>query len=606
MANPRFRPADPDCNDMTPDPIAPPTVPQTAVSPRPRDDSPPAVWRFPAGSPDRSGWASALIGHPQRVLIKQNVKRTVWRIPDPEGAVYLKEFRPYGLLDRVLTALGRNPARREWDLLNRLWEWGLRHRPGRRVCPEPLTLGSGPGVAWLATREVPDSVSLADWLSERFPALSAAERSRALSALGAELSESLAALDGAGVSTLDLHPGNFLVGPGPSLTVLDLHQAGERRRLPGAAGAAPHGTRLAMVWMNHAVRPLLTAAERLRVWRGFAAAAAGAGGADTWPPAGRSEKAVLRELEALTDQFEERFHRRRDRRQDGSGKYFARVAPAAGWTGSVLLTHRPHGDLVGGAAERRFDRAAWRSALADPEALAAGGAVIKDSRSVRVARVSLPGLGLTAVCKSPRRHKWINELFDLFRPSRARRAWRVGHALLQRGLPTPLPLAVLERRSLGRVAGSLLLTEWLPDAADLDAVAAAVLPALPEPERSAVRCRLGRTLARLMRRLHDAGFTHRDFKGANVLVQDADGPAPRLSLIDMDGIALRGAVGDAERLRSLARLAVSSLAWPEVTDADRVRFLQAYLDGWGVSRPDWRGWWRRVRPLVAAKIARRG
>jgi len=68
------------------------------------------------------------------------------------------------------------------------------------------------------------------------------------------------------------------------------------------------------------------------------------------------------------------------------------------------------------------------------------------------------------------------------------RAWRLSHALLLRGVDTPAPLALVERRRLGWVAHSVLITRCADDALDLGSAVAG------EPERARA---VGAELARL-------------------------------------------------------------------------------------------------------------
>ena len=69
----------------------------------------------------------------------------LWRVPQPDGAVFVKEFHPHGRLDALLSKLGRNPARREWDLLCRLKNWAVEHRPDRPSCAEEASAPQASG-----------------------------------------------------------------------------------------------------------------------------------------------------------------------------------------------------------------------------------------------------------------------------------------------------------------------------------------------------------------------------------------------------------------------------------------------------------------------------
>ncbi len=135
------------------------------------------------------------------------------------------------------------------------------------------------------------------------------------------------------------------------------------------------------------------------------------------------------------------------------------------------------------------------------------------------------------------------------RRDRAARSYDVARALLARGVDTPEPLAVGRVGDEGwyvarRLEGAEQIRRWFlhRDGATSED------PSLPFTFEEVVAA-----LARLARKLHDAGVFFRDFTDGNVLVtRGAEGP--RLWLVDLD----RARVGDApvtafRRFRDLAR-----------------------------------------------------
>ncbi|MGB2976572.1 MAG: lipopolysaccharide kinase InaA family protein, partial [Phycisphaerae bacterium] len=103
----------------------------------------------------------------------------------------------------------------------------------------------------------------------------------------------------------------------------------------------------------------------------------------------------------------------------------------------------------------------------------------------------------------------------------------------------------------------------------------------PAAERRAV----ARRLAHLVRRMHDAGFSHRDLKAPNLLVSPAHGEAARPVLVDLDGLAYKGYVSEGRRAKDLMRLSVSLEEWGVARATDRLRFLRAYLAPAGAPAP---------------------
>lgn len=150
--------------------------------------------------------------------------------------------------------------------------------------------------------------------------------------------------------------------------------------------------------------------------------------------------------------------------------------------------------------------------------------------------------------------KPLNLLKDLFRPSRARRAYRQAYHLELLGLPTPRPIAVAQRIPLR----SYLVVEEVPGAVHLGQI---------QPDRQVIH-----RLAELIARLHNEGFSHRDLKETNILVDDRRRPW----LIDLDGVKFLDVVPGQRAARDLARLARAAAKLRGVTRADREAFLRVY------------------------------
>jgi tRNA A-37 threonylcarbamoyl transferase component Bud32 len=131
------------------------------------------------------------------------------------------------------------------------------------------------------------------------------------------------------------------------------------------------------------------------------------------------------------------------------------------------------------------------------------------------------------------------------------------------------------------------------------------------------RRRVTRRLAQMIRRLHVAGFSHRDLKAPNILVAPADGPGARPYLVDLDGLRALRWVSPRRRARNLMRLSVSLDEWGVARQTDRLRFLRAYLGRRGGPAPitvlgrqrgtpeparRLRRWWERIARLSRRKL----
>jgi hypothetical protein len=157
--------------------------------------------------------------------------------------------------------------------------------------------------------------------------------------------------------------------------------------------------------------------------------------------------------------------------------------------------------------------------------------------------------------------------------TKAAKSWRVARALTAAGLPTPEPLLLLEAEHAG--GASIFVCRHLGDRVEA---------------RYLLRARHARrereefpgldfdafvdATAALARRLHDAGFWHRDFSIGNLLVRlpAASGEPLEIALVDLNRCRSGRAVSRGERMRDLARLKLDFAA-------DRRRLLAAYFGG---------------------------
>ena len=98
--------------------------------------------------------------------------------------------------------------------------------------------------------------------------------------------------------------------------------------------------------------------------------------------------------------------------------------------------------------------------------------------------------------------------------------------------------------------------------------------------------------------MHDRGLAHRDLKAANLLV----GPAGDVTFIDLVGVRARRAVSFRLRVRDLTRLNASFVNSPQLTDEDRKRFLETYLQTGLRRSPDWDVWWTAIAERTRAKV----
>jgi hypothetical protein len=186
-------------------------------------------------------------------------------------------------------------------------------------------------------------------------------------------------------------------------------------------------------------------------------------------------------------------------------------------------------------------------------------------------------------------------LSDLFNGSRAERARMGAERLRAAGIPHPETLAIAERRRLGLVAESFLITRFIDGAEPLP-VALHELRGDPRARRA-----LAFAVGDAIGTLHAAGLDHSDLKHSNLLVM----PDRRVALLDLDSLARPRRPRWRRRVRALGQLeAFASDLYPWLPRTDRARFLSAYLRREPALREHRRELVRCVRVWVERRLAR--
>ena len=155
----------------------------------------------------------------------------------------------------------------------------------------------------------------------------------------------------------------------------------------------------------------------------------------------------------------------------------------------------------------------------------------------------------------------FKKIKTLLASGKAVKAWHGAAACLVRKVPTPLPLAYLERRECGIVAESYFVASRVDGALEIRNL----LRTLPPDDLS----RLLAALARFLVFAHNQGILHLDLSDGNVLGRSSSPGAYDFFLIDTNRIRVRREVPLLVRVRNLVRLGV-----PPAYQDD---FLRLYL-----------------------------
>lgn len=554
---------------------------------------PGSAWNEPAAQ----GWE----------CVKRNSSRSVWRAEIGDNTYYLKYYESNTWVDRIKAAIRRPPCVDEWQSGLFAINVGI-----HVVQPAGYSIDRGPDgsrSAILVTEAVEPAWPLNEFWrilsTDQDSARQRDDRTRVID----RLAELIARAHQAGFEHVDMHAENILIqrqAPNEYRAVfVDLHSA--RRNVP----ITEHAVVRNLAQLNQWFRRHAPLAERLRFlkaylrWRNEFE--------HVYPHARRllfDYAELVRSCAAAADRHATRLWAARDRRIGRPGRYFGKVRLNDGWNASVY--HRTkHADEVSPSSSMTLPRDWWRRTLNDflrERDLKQSTTSVKDSHSANVSRTdweTAEKFALGVMLKQPMARNGWRQLRMLVPPSRSRRAWGTANALLNRNIRTPRPLAIIEQKTGPFVRDSILVTEFLSNATDLEQWMKAEhsQPATRSTYRTR-RALLSDLVIRL-RQLHDRGFVHRDCKASNILVAtDAQG---QLTLLwtDMDGIRHTGRVTQANIDRALMRLYVSLAEHELMTLSEAARFLRDYSCRFGSDPKSWRVAWNRIAPLVASKQARR-
>jgi len=217
-------------------------------------------------------------------------------------------------------------------------------------------------------------------------------------------------------------------------------------------------------------------------------------------------------------------------------------------------------------------------ALSKPSFLMESGTLLLGGRN-RLAVVTLPGSSgrpVEAVLKQFGL-RGIDRLKTLIFPSKALKAWRGAKALVEKGIPTPLPLACLERKKGGLTAEAYYLAEKISSVQEV---------------RHFFRSLVGkdldgllRSLAVFLREVHRRGILHKDLSDGNILLGSESQGGPVFFLLDTNRVRIKKNIGPLGAAGNLVRLGVPRRAQPS--------FLAYYWLGRPV--PRFFGLWYRLR-----------
>lgn len=179
----------------------------------------------------------------------------------------------------------------------------------------------------------------------------------------------------------------------------------------------------------------------------------------------------------------------------------------------------------------------------------------------------------------------------MVRRSRALKSWTSANGLIVRGLLTPRPLAMVEKRFGPLLRESYYICDWLEDAPELNTF---VLEHTWQQDHKGhfIRC-----LAHTLARMHARGVYHGDLKSNNILVR-AHAGSWEFYFVDLDRVSFSRPLTFERRANNLAQINASVSG--VMTLRDRLLFFRLYARAAGCYTERKR-YYRRVLEISRGK-----
>ena len=212
-----------------------------------------------------------------------------------------------------------------------------------------------------------------------------------------------------------------------------------------------------------------------------------------------------------------------------------------------------------------------------------GGNVLKRLPSRTITKVELPNGGNKATFFLKRHAgrlkpgEMLRTLLSGFSISWGRKEWEVIEAFRKCGIPTLTPVAAGERVSLLRQE-SFLMTEELSGFLSLDRFLQESFTPPLQAEKIMEKRALIKEVAEIAKKMHSAGFNHRDFYCCHIFIRRSDDGNRELRVLDVQRVDRRRWFRRHWIIKDIAALNYSALS-QIITGSDRLRFLIHYMDG---------------------------
>ncbi len=255
-----------------------------------------------------------------------------------------------------------------------------------------------------------------------------------------------------------------------------------------------------------------------------------------------------------------------------------------GWRWKVLATHRERLMSTMAGIEGVESLPGFRP-LRSSVVRCVGALALEDGGQVVVKRYRPKGR-MRVLNMNVRGPQWMRE-------------WKAAQGIMDRGIPTAVPLALGEKRRLLAATSGAVITSALMGCLSLVEAFSAGGPDAQGLERGG----LPEAVGRFVSMLHERGVLHRDLHGENILVASRDG-STALFLLDLHRLAFSRRVPLGRRLWNMAQL-LGSLQG-RISQREESGIMMGYLEssGLGVSPREFAEGVERLRERLARRHER--
>lgn len=196
------------------------------------------------------------------------------------------------------------------------------------------------------------------------------------------------------------------------------------------------------------------------------------------------------------------------------------------------------------------------SALREGVEKAQEGVLARGRHQVVVLDFAIDGEACPVAVKFFGKQQSWKDRYDLKRGSKAARSFEAASFLEAHGVATPPPLAYLEQWRGERLMACFYLSSYLPE---LQSFKAELLRLYQANGPCADLVALLERVGAAMRRMHDAGFYHRDLGNQNMeLSFDAEGKVAQVYFLDLNRGRIRSKLSMQKRAQDFSRLKLPS------------------------------------------------